>query len=239
MHTLKPSFIIEAYMPDMEKVIEAAGRTCWKSEDKICEGSAEPFIERLKNVKHESVLEHGYITVRFVMDRGVSHEIVRHRIASFSQESTRYANYGKDKFGSEISVIDPFFFDINEERKPLVLPKINYNSYMARAELRPDMGVEVMMNSFDVWFLTCLWTEWGYMTLLKEFGRTPQEARSVLPNSLKTEIVVSANVREWRKILQLRCDRAAHPQMREIMIPLREEFASRWPVLFTEKEVVC
>jgi thymidylate synthase (FAD) len=107
MKITKPFAIIEAATEDMEEVIEAAGRTCWKSEDKIEPGTAEPFIERLKNLKHESVLEHAAITVRFVVDRGVSHEIVRHRIASYSQESTRYCNYGKGKFGEEITVIDP------------------------------------------------------------------------------------------------------------------------------------
>lgn len=202
MKIIKPSATIEAFTPNLEEVLEAAGRTCWKSEDKIETGTAGPFLERIMNFKHESVLEHGAITVRFIVDRGVSHEIVRHRIASFSQESTRYCNYGKGKFGEEITVIDP------------------------RGAF-PDM-TEI---AYTAWSCAMGYAEESYLTMLDNRS-TPQEARSVLPNSLKTEIVVTMNPRSWRHFFKLRTDKAAHPQMREVAIPLLAEFARRWPVLF-------
>lgn len=202
MQIIRPSATIERATPDLEECIEAAGRTCWKSNDKIAPGSAGPFIERIKGFKHDSVLEHGAITVRFICDRGVSHELVRHRIASFSQESTRYCNYGKNKFCSEITVIAP---------------------------------CDLTDMQMHVWERAMQDAERACMTLLNE-GATPQMARSVLPNSLKTEVVMTTNPREWRHVFRMRCDRAAHPQMREIMIPLFEEFARRWPALFADVE---
>jgi thymidylate synthase (FAD) len=199
---------IISFTPNLEQVIELAGRTCYKSEDKITEDSAHAFIERIKNFKHESVLEHGSITVRFVVDRGVSHELVRHRLASFSQESTRYCNYGKDKFGNEITVIKPCFF--SDERD----------------EFDPEGSRE-----YWLWSQACQIAESCYFDLLA-CGATPQEARSVLPNSLKTEVVMTANPREWRWVFALRCHKDAHPQMREVMVPLLAEFIIRWPALF-------
>jgi thymidylate synthase (FAD) len=202
MRIIKASTEILAATPDLELLIELAGRCCYKSEDRICDGSAEKLISRLMESKHESVLEHGSITVRFVCDRGVSHELVRHRIASFSQESTRYCNYGKEGFGNEITVID------------------------IRGGF-PEMG----QRRHNAWWCSCMESERQYLEML-DAGSTPQEARSVLPNSLKTEVVVTANPREWLHIFRLRCDKAAHPQMREVMIPLQGEFQKRWPVIF-------
>ena len=204
MKIIKPSATIEAFTPNLNEVIEAAGRTCWKSDDKIEPGSAEPFIERVKGFKHESVLEHGSITVRFIVDRGVSHELVRHRMASFSQESTRYCNYGKGKFGNELTFIEPLFF------------------------------VDQYSKMFT-WKAACEFAEQTYLTML-DMGIPPQEARSILPNSLKTEVVMTTNPRDWRHIFHLRCDRASHPQMREVMLPLFEEFKTRWPALFGDVE---
>lgn len=205
MKIIKASAEILTHTLDLERVIELAGRTCYKSEDKITEDSASEFIERIKNFKHESVLEHGSITVRFVVDRGVSHELVRHRLASFSQESTRYCNYGKDKFGNEITVIDPCFWT-------------------------PDTRL------YEYWYNQCRVAEAAYFLLL-EAGAKPQEARSVLPNSLKTEVVMTANPREWRHVFRVRCAKEAHPQMREVMVPLRDEFIARWPALFGDCDV--
>ena len=182
-------------------MIEIGGRTCYKSEDKMCEGSDVVLIERLMNFKHESVLEHGSISVRFVTDRGVTHELVRHRMASFSQESTRYCNYGKGKFGNEIAVIKPHFFD-NGTRE------------------------------YWLWCQSMQQAEQSYLQLL-ECGASAQEARSVLPNSLKTEIIVTANPREWRHIIALRTHRDAHPQIRQIICPLAQVFADKWSVLFS------
>lgn len=200
MKIIKASAEIISHTPDLEKVIELGGRVCYKSEDKITDGSASEFIERIKNFKHESVLEHGSITVRFVVDRGVSHELVRHRLASFSQESTRYCNYSKGKHGSEITVIEPCFWVDNDK-------------------------------AYITWEWMCGQAEQIYFELLHH-GATPQEARSVLPNSLKTEIVMTANPREWRHIFQVRCHRDAHPQMREVMVPLLAKFKVKWSALF-------
>lgn len=207
MKIIKPTAVIESSTSNLEEVIEAAGRTCWKSEDKIEPGSAGPFIERIKSFKHESVLEHGAITVRFVMDRGVSHELVRHRVASFSQESTRYCNYSKGKFSEELVFIEPCFWQDDSTAEQVAL--------------------------YDLWHDVCFHAEENYMKLL-ERGATPQEARSILPNSLKTEVVMTANPREWRHVFRLRCDRAAHPQMREVMLPLFKQFCERWPALFND-----
>jgi thymidylate synthase (FAD) len=202
MKIVKASFEILDYS-NLLHTIELGGRVCWKSEDKIEEGSAEPFIERLKNFKHESVLEHGTITVRLVCDRGVSHELVRHRLASYSQESTRYCNYSKGKFGEEITVIEPS-------------SKLNASQY-------------------NIWLVAMEHAELAYFALL-ESGASPQVARAVLPQSLKTEVVMTANPREWRHVLKLRCNITAHPDMRSLMLEVRDEFASRWPVLFNDLE---
>jgi thymidylate synthase (FAD) len=204
MKIIKASAEIINATPDLEQTIELAGRVCYKSEDRINAESATKFISKLNETKHESVLEHGAISVRFTVDRGVSHELVRHRLASFSQESTRYCNYGKDKFGNEITVIEPCFW--NEEE--------NEAEYWH-------------------WYNACKTAEDCYFALI-HLKRTPQEVRSVLPNSLKTEVVMTANPREWRHVFKLRCAKEAHPQMREVMIPLADQFAKTWPALFGE-----
>lgn len=204
MKIVVPSFEIldMAPGPEILKKIELAGRTCYKSEDKITDKSAKNFCRRIIKSGHESVLEHASATVKIICDRGVSHELVRHRVASYSQESTRYCNYGSDKFGKEITVIAPSFFN----NKPILYKRWAYA--MQKAEV-------------------------SYFKLL-EMGATPQEARGVLPNSLKTEVIITANMREWRHIFKLRCDNAAHPQMREIMRPLFQEMFNRVPVLFCD-----
>ena len=186
--------------------IERAGRTCYKSEDKITKYSAEKFIQMLINRGHESVLEHEKISVLFVCDRGISHEIVRHRIASFSQESTRYCNYSKAGFGSEITFIIPPFEEDGDD-------------------LRSDFEVE--------WRNAMKNAEMSYLNLIK-MGISPQYARSVLPNSLKTEIVVTANLREWRTIFKQRTSKAAHPQMRQLMCPLLDDLKYNIPIIFDD-----
>ncbi|GAB6177728.1 FAD-dependent thymidylate synthase [Desulfobaculum senezii] len=204
MKIVRPSFDI-MFLPDGEEMIrniEAAGRTCYKSEDKITSDSARKFVRRIIASGHESVIEHGSATVRFVCDRGVTHELVRHRIAAFSQESTRYANYSKDKFGNEITVVKPVFWDEDSE-------------------------------AYRLWYEAMEQAERLYLDLIDK-GAKAQEARSVLPNSLKTEIVMTANLREWRHVFKLRCDGAAHPQIREVMLPLLDEFARRVPVVFDD-----
>lgn len=202
MKVISPSFEILA-MEDAETIlkrIEAAGRTCYKSEDKITPVSAEAFVRRIIKSGHHSVLEHASATVRLICDRGVSHEIVRHRLASYSQESTRYCNYGCD---DGLVFIKPCFFKVSDA------------------------------DRYSLWESAMQAAEHAYNSLLL-CGATPQEARSVLPNSLKTEVVITANMREWRHIFKLRCDKMAHPQMRELMVPLLCEMNGRCPVLFED-----
>ena len=199
-------------MDDYEKIvkkIEKIGRVCYKSEDNIADGTAERFIGNILKRGHESVIEHEAITVRFVCDRGVTHEIVRHRIASYSQESTRYCNYTSDKFGNEITVIDlagGFGYDLNnaDDKK-----------------------------KYDIWTRSMEEAEKAYFEML-EAGATAQEARSVLPNSLKTEIVMTMNLRSWRNFFKLRTDKAAHPQMREVANLALKEFKDKLPIFFED-----
>ena len=194
------------------KRIEEVGRVCYKSEDKITTESAPKFVKMLIERGHEAMIEHCSFSVKFICDRGVSHEIVRHRIASFAQESTRYCNYSADKFGNEITVIDPCFW-----------------------EYEPDGSDEAsnQMYKFNDWQMACEYAEKTYFKLLKR-GAAPQEARSVLPGSLKTEIVVTMNLREWRHFFKLRTANTAHPQMREITMPLLNELKEKLPEIFED-----
>lgn len=185
-------------------LVEQAGRVCYKSEAKIDQNSAEPFVQKILWQGHESVIEHASFSVRFICDRGVSHEIVRHRLASYSQESTRYCNYSQDRFNGEITVIEPIFLE------PGTLP-------------------------FEVWFKAMKVAESAYFSML-EAGCSPQEARAVLPNSLKTELIMTANVREWRHFLKLRTSDRAHPQMKEIAKMLLEKVCKLYPVFFEDIE---
>lgn len=181
---------------------ETAGRTCYQSEDRMADGTAEDFIRRIIKRGHESVLEHVSVTARFICDRGVSHEIVRHRIGAYSQESTRYCNYSGEKFGNEITVIRPCFW-----------PDCDARSVYWRVEMQK--------------------AEDAYFNLLNA-DATPQEARSVLPNSLKTTIVVTYDLREWRHFLRLRCAPDAHPQMRQVASMARDLLRAAYPAFFDD-----
>lgn len=202
MKIVKPSYTLEfLFSPDeIIKHIESCARVCYKSENLIKDGSAESFLKRIVASGHDAVLEHGSFTVKFICDRGISHEIVRHRVASYCQESTRYCNYSKDKFGNEITVVEPCYLSVGTP-------------------------------AYNEWLNACSYAENAYFNLLS-IGLTPQEARAVLPNSLKTEVVMTANIREWRHFLKLRTAKAAHPQMRELCIPLLKELQELMPVLF-------
>ena len=193
---------------DILNKIERIARTCYKSEGKIKEGSAAKMVAALIRSGHEAMLEHASLTIKFVVDRGVSHEIVRHRMASFAQESTRYCNYSKDDFGKEITFIIP-----------------EYIQYKSKAW---DMWVEQMKVA-----------EKTYFDLL-DFGLSPQKARCVLPNSTKTEIIMTANLREWRHFFKLRAEGTTgkpHPQMLEVTVPLLAELKELVPVIFEDIEV--
>lgn len=204
MKEIRPSFEIMDDIDGAEilQKLERCGRVCYKSEDKITEGSAEKFIGMILKSGHESVLEHEKLTVKFICDRGVTHEIVRHRIASYSQESTRYCNYSKDKFGNELTFIRPCFW--------------------------ADDSVE-----YAVWKQAMEEIEKTYVKLIS-LGAKPEEARSILPNSLKTEIVCTMNLREWRHFFRLRTAERAHPQIREISVALLDELKKRIPVIFDD-----
>jgi thymidylate synthase (FAD) len=191
------------------KLIEYAGRVCYKSEDKITKDSANKFVKMVTERGHHSVLEHSAMTVKFICDRGVSHQLVRHRLCSFSQESTKYCSY-KDG----VTFVIPPWVDIEPGEYPLYMSDICIEDFCSKR-----------------WFTAMSHTENAYVTLLHD-GWSPQQARSVLPNSLKTEIVVTANFREWKHIFNLRCSKAAHPQIRELMIPLRDEMIKYYPEVF-------
>ena len=206
MKIINPSVQLEDEIDGQEilKKIERIGRTCYKSEGNITKDSAEKFVKNIMNKNHESVLEHVSISVRVICDRGVTHEIVRHRIASYSQESQRFCNYSNDKFGNELTFIKPIF-----------------------DKYKCDAGM------YDTFEDTCRFIEKRYFEMLKH-GATPQEARSILPNSIKTEIVMTMNLREWRHFFKLRCDKAAHPQTREIANMILKEFKEKIPVIFDD-----
>lgn len=211
MRVIEPSYeilteISEGGINELQH-IEKIGRVCYKSEDKITEDgeSAKKFVKMLIGRGHEAMIEHSSLSVKFTVDRGVSHELVRHRIAFFAQESTRYCNYSKDKFDNGITFIKPFFFGENTQ---------NYKEWIYA------MGI----------------AEKSYLQMLKD-GATPQEARSVLPNSTKTEITITANYREWRNFFKLRTAKVSHPQMQEVTRPLLKELKTILPVIFDDIEV--
>ena len=197
MKIIKPSVEIIDNLNGEEilKKIECCGRVCYKSEDKITIDSAEKFVTMILKNGHESVLEHVSISVRFITDRGISHEIVRHRLASYSQESTRYCKYDDVEIcmsndDNLVSMVDAF------------------------AEI--SRAYKHMITS----------------------GIKPQAARAILPTCLKTEIIMTANLREWRHFLKLRTSKAAHPDMRVVAVDLLDQFKLQIPVIFDDIEVI-
>lgn len=295
MKLIKPSFSILPQSDGLEGIyrqIEMAGRTCYKSEDKITETSAKEFVDRMIKSGHGAMLEHGTVylaipmttyapeavntyrdnayskvndcnefiftdkygdevaawcvttnlrvlvendcledleflceptefherrvTVKFICDRGVSHEFVRHRVFSFAQESTRYCNYSKDKFNNEITFITPPWFDKELHFNSEALDIVDNFS-----ELKEQFGLDGAVFLFNL-----LNAEDNYKTLINEEWK-PQQARAILPNSLKTELVMTGFISDWKHFFELRCAGAAHPQARELAIPLREEFINK------------
>ena len=220
MNIISPSY--EILTPISEggilelKHIEKIGRVCYKSEGNITEDgeSAKKFVNMLISRGHEAMIEHSTLSVKFTVDRGISHEMVRHRIASFAQESTRYVNYSKEKFGNQINVIN----------------------IKNGIELDPGMrnlDVETIGTIISEWLAAMQDAEKHYMRMI-ELGATPQIARSVLPNSTKTEITITANYREWRNFFKLRTPLTAHPQIREVACPLLKELQMRLPIIFDD-----
>lgn len=203
MNIVKPRVLVPVGQLDESvlKRLERYARVCYKSEKRITSDSHTGLLRRVISSGHESVIEHAICTVLFIIDRGVSHEMVRHRIGSYSQESTRFCNYQDQRFGHEITVVEPFYL--------------------------------VGTDAYQAWKEACESCERGYMRLLGA-GLEPEEARSVLPNSLKTEIVTTYNMREWRHFFRLRCSPSAHPQMRQVTIPLFLLFRRSLPPLFSD-----
>lgn len=298
MKLCKPLFEIweqPAGLEGVYKQIEKVGRVCYKSEDKITEDSAKPFVDRMIKSGHGAMLEHGTVylampmetilpieanswgkytrnpyskgfkvcevdgqrrvavttnlrvliengwfddlkyiceptefhekrvTVHFVCDRGVSHEFVRHRVMSFAQESTRYCNYSKDKFGNELTFIKPCWLDI---------PTGQYVYWdgdwcdINKMKIQLPEGEHKDIDAF-LWTLNNAETHY---TLLINSGWKPQEARAVLPNSLKTELVVTGFTSDWNHFFDLRArgtTGAPHPQAKELAEPLMKEFITR------------
>jgi len=195
VNIVKPYHVIETDI-NGERIVsnlERYGRVCYKSEDKITLDSAAKFLKKAIERGHESILEHESITVRFICDRGMTHELVRHRLCAYSQESSRYCNYSK----------------------------------MGMTFIEPLWG-------FDADDLTYLESVEEYYNRKIAQGQTPQQARGFLPICVKTEIVMTANIRELRHILRLRCSNNAHPQIRQIMTSLLEELHNKIPVLFDD-----
>lgn len=284
-----PKMVRQELIDTVYRQIEIAGRTCYKSEDKITPDSAAKFVERMVKSGHGAMLEHGTvylfltmssrqqyfkycsnpysvanstgeaekgtwngfvttnyrvlvenswlddleyicnpskehekrITVRFVCDRGVSHEFVRHRVFSFAQESTRYCNYSKDKFGNEVTYILPNWMD------EIQLGTHNSTKILIQADGFQEFSANNNQEICEIAFMSTLaQAEVNYNTLIR-LGWKPQQARAVLPNSLKTELVMTGFVSQWTEFFRLRCASNAHPQAQELAIPLREEFVKR------------
>lgn len=285
MRLIKPSFEIIEQKPGIDGLlqhIERCGRTCYKSEDKITEDSAEKFVKMLVNRGHTAMVEHGTVyltfsmssrleyfkyctnkyseaisegeaekgtwvgyvttnyrvllqndwlddlqylteptkhirrvTVKFVCDRGVSHEFVRHRVFSFAQESTRYCNYSKDKFGKECTFIIPSWLD---------LPEGSYS----KGKVYTDLATPYLVKGTpeELLLLKLVGDELDYFDLLDK-GWIAQQARAVLPNSLKTELIMTGTIEQWEGFFKLRDAKDAHPQARELAQPLHEEFIKR------------
>ena len=208
MKVIQASYEILTDLSDPVKIlkdIERAGRVCYKSENNITDDSCITFCKNIINRGHEAVIEHSQLSVKFIVDRAIANELVRHRLASYCQESTRYCNYSKDKFYNELKVIEP----------EGLLPR---NS-----------------TDYNIWWMTCKNAEEAYMTMISN-GVKPEIARSVLPLSTATEIIMTSNIREWRNVLKLRSSHnmRAHPQMRSICDRLLEELKSKIPVLFDD-----
>jgi len=184
------------------KPIERAGRICYKSENNITNDSCIQFCKNIISRGHEAVIEHSQLSVKFTIDRAIANELVRHRLASYCQESTRYCSYNKNKFGNEIKVIIP-----------------------------EDLENDVV--NYSIWYESCMHAENAYMALLSNNVK-PELARNVLPLSTATEIIMTANIREWRNVFRLRTSSFAHPQMRSIMRSLLKELQNKIPVLFDD-----
>lgn len=219
MKIINPKIEVEKYDGvKIMKNIERACRTCYRSENLITEDSYKRLLTNCLNRGHESVLEHEKITVRMVCDIGVYKELSRHRFGSFSIESSRYCAYNKDKFGNEIKFIRPVW----------------YTSSWKIAQEYNEPITEEEQKSYE-WYECMEEIEQHYLKM-SELGCTPDEMRMMLPHSTAAEVTMTANIREWRHILDLRTKKMAHPSVRQILIPLLLKFKADMPELFGDIE---
>lgn len=216
MLLVKPEIQVENYDGiKIMKNIEKACRTCYRSEGLITKDSYKKLLKNCINRGHESILEHEKITIRMICDIGVYKDLTRHRFGSFSIESTRYCNYGKDKFDNEIKFIEPVFYT------PGVMEE--YNDPIKKNNCLKTQYWERCMK----------FIESDYMDMTNIVGAKPDELRMLLPHSTAAEVTMTANIREWRHILGLRCSKAAHPAIRQLLIPLLLKFKEDMPELFS------
>lgn len=220
MKLIKPSVEIldELHGDTILKILERVARTCYKSEDKITEdtSSAKKLLKVLLTKQHASILEFIDIRVKFTCSRACANEIVRHRLGSYAQESTRYCNYTKDKFGNELTFIQPYYLNEAELAQ--------YGPYhLVSRNKSPESIFICSLNN----------AEKDYLTLI-ESGWKAQEARDILPLCLKTELNVKYNLREWRHFFELRCDSAAHPEIRNLAKTVLKEFHNKIPLIFDD-----
>ena len=219
MKIISPKVEVEKYNGvKIMKNIERACRTCYRSENLITEDSYKRLLTNCLNRGHQSILEHEKITVRMICDIGVYKDLTRHRFGSFSIESSRYCAYNKGKFDNEIKFIKPVFYKESWTDK-------NYEGSAMNIDEEKSM----------IWYDTMENIEDSYMDMAK-LGCTPDEVRMILPHSTAAEVTMTANIREWRHILDLRTKKMAHPSVRQILIPLLLKFKKDMPELFEDIE---
>ena len=216
MKIVEPKIWVEEFDPvKIMRNLERACRTCYRSENLITEESYKTLLKNCINRGHESILEHEKITIRMVCDIGVYKDLTRHRFGSFSIESTRYCNYGKDKFENEIKFIKPVFYT---------------DTWMGKND---ELTNEECISLH--WYETMNHIEEAYM-LMSDDKATPDQMRMILPHSTAAEVTMTANIREWRHILDLRTKKMTHPSIRQLLIPLLLKFQYTMPELFGEIE---
>lgn len=207
--------------------ITTAARTCYKSEDVRTKEKDKALVKRLIESKHEAMLEFSDVTVKFTTSIGITREIIRHRLSSFANESTRYCNYNKDKFNSEITFIIPSYLDI---------PEGNYTYWDGDWVDMDKMKIQLPAddkNTVSNWLFALNYAETTYQ-ILSNKGWKAEQAREVLPMSTKSELCMKANLREWRHFFELRCSTAAHPDIRVLALDLLKQMHEKIPVIFDD-----
>lgn len=223
---IKPKFHILSRLNERNilRHLEQCGRICYKSEDKITNDSCYRFIKMLLSRGHESVIEHYSFTVKFVCSRSLSHQLVRHRLCSFSEQSQRYCNF---ETKVEMGIILPYWLDDNDKRK------IKNKSFSSTLQVPNNISLKCQH-----WLDSVIESIVSYGILIRNNSEmTPQQVRSILPNAAKTEIVCTANLRQWRHILKLRTSKGADPEIKELMIPLLNKLKEKLPTIFGDIEV--